>query len=271
MNTEKTDQKNLLREMAQVPGPVETHAATIKRISTEQFEKTNKETQSWLTENKVLREMHELAVEDYITSRHAVLSLGLFKTGLALAAQAVEKYLKCYLLAAGFSIEDSRKYNHKIQLLLEKASEITKQNDLLSYSNFCNELEKWYNSRYPDTDNPASQWMRSAIPEFDKFVCHLEEHIPIPNTITHLKYGGGEMGHGWSSIFVRLFEATFSQHRDAILNENIILIPRLNEFERRYFSDRLSATIPSNTLNESLEHSRRVQAVIRKHEKTDLP
>ena len=267
MNTEKTDQMDLLREMTQVRGPVETHEVTAKRISTEQFKNTNKATRVWLSENKVPCEMHELAVEDYITSRHAILDLGLFKTGLALAAQAIEKYLKCYLLAAGFTVEDTRKYNHKIQSLLEKAHETTKQNDLLSYSSFCKELEKWYNSRYPDSDNPASQWMRSAIPEFDKFVCYLEEHMPIPNAITHLKYGGGEMGHNWSSIFVRLFEATSSQHRAALLNENAVLISRLSEFEKRYFADRLAAVIPSSTLNESLEHSSRVQAVIRKYEK----
>lgn len=268
MNMEKTDQMDLLREMMQeVSGSVETHEEWAKRISTEQFKNTDKATRLWLSENKELCEMHELAVEDYITSRHAVLDLGLFKTGLALAAQTIERFLKCYLLAARFTIKNTRKYNHKIQSLLEKAHETTKQDDLLSYSNFCQELEKWYNSRYPDSYNPASQWTRSAIPKFDNFVCHLEEHMPMPKAITHLKYGGGEMGDDWSSIFVRLFKATSSQHRAALLNENTVLISRLSELEKRYLADRLAAAIPSSTLNESLEHFSRVQAVIRKYKK----
>lgn len=211
MSADKTDEMDLLREMVQVRGPVETQEETHKRISTDHFKRTNKDTHLWLSENKTLCEMHDIAVEDYITSRHAVLELGLFKTELALSAQAVEKFLKCYLLAAGLPLIEIRKtYNHDIQSLLTKAHETSQQKDLLNYSNFCNDLEKWYNSRYPDSRDPASQWMRNAIPELDKFVCYLEEHMPLPPAITHLKFGGGEMGHQWSSVFVRLFGATSS-------------------------------------------------------------
>lgn len=267
MSPDKTDEMDLLREMVQVRGPVETQEETHKRISTDHFKTTNKDTRLWLSENKALCEMHDIAVEDYIVSRHAVLELGLFRSGLALAAQAVEKFLKCYLLAADLPLEDIRKtYNHDIQSLLKKAHETSQQKDLLIYSNFCNDLVKWYNSRYPESRDPASQWMRNAIPELDKFVCYLEEHMPIPPAITHLKNGGGEMGHQWSSIFVRLFAATFSQHRAALLNENAVLLSRLNELEKQFLANRLAAVIPASTLDESMEHSDRVQAVIRKHE-----
>jgi HEPN domain len=267
MDTEKSDQMDMLREMAQVSRPVEAQEEWVKRVSTEEFKNTNKATRVWVSENKALREMHEIAVEDYVTSRHAVLDLGLLRTGLALAAQAIEKFLKCYLLASGLTIEDTRKYNHKIHSLLEKAHEISAQKELLNYSGFCKELEKWYNSRYPDSLNPASQWMRNAVPEFDKFVCYLEEYIPIPSVVTHLRYGGGEMGHDWSSIFVRLFDATSSQHRAALLNENIVLISRLGELEKKFSTNRLAAAMPATTLKESMEHSNKVQAVIRKYEK----
>jgi hypothetical protein len=267
MDTEKSDQMDLLREIAQVSGSVETQEDWVKRVSTEEFKGTNKATRVWVSENKALLEMHEIAIEDYVTSRHAVLDLGLLRTGLTLAAQAIEKLLKCYLLAAGLTVEDIwKKYGHKIQSLLEKAHETSSQKDLLSYSSFCKELEKWYNSRYPDSSNPASQWMRSAIPDFDKFVCYLEEHMPIPPEVTHLKFGGGEMGHQWSSVFVRLFDATSSQHRAALLNENTVLISRLCELEKKFFTNRLAAAMPASTLKESMEHSSRVQAVIQKYE-----
>jgi hypothetical protein len=266
MDTEKSDQMDMLREMSQVSGPVETQEEWGKRVSTEEFKSINKATRVWVSENEALQEMHEIAAEDYVTSRHAVLDLGLLRTGLALAAQAIEKFLKCYLLASGLTIEDTRKYSHKIHSLLEKAYETSAQKELLNYSGFCKELEKWYNSRYPDSLNPASQWMRSAIPEFDKFVCYLEEYMPIPPAVMHIKYGGGEMGNEWSSIFVRLFVATSSQHRAALLNENTVLISRLRELEKRFFTNRLAAAMPATTLKESMEHSNRVQAVVRKYE-----
>lgn len=258
---------DLLREMAQVSGPIGTQEEWVKRVSTEEFKNTYKATRVWVSENKPLQEMHEIAVEDYITSRHTVLDLGLLRTGLSLAAQAVEKFLKCYLLACGLTTEDIRKnYGHEIRSLLEKAHKTSSQHELRNYFGFCEELEKWYNSRYPDSLNPASRWMRSAIPEFDKFVCYLEEYMPIPPAVTHLKFGGGEMGHEWSSIFVRLFDATSSQHRAALLNENTVLISRLGELEKRFFANRLAAAMPATTLKESMEHSNRVQAVIRKYE-----
>jgi len=266
MDTEKLDQMDMLREMAQVSGPIETQEEWLKRVSTEEFKSTNQATKVWVSENQTLREMHEIAVEDYVTSRHAILDLGLLRTGLALAAQAIEKFLKCYLLASGLTIEDARKYNHKINALLEKAYDTSAQRELLNYSAFCKELEKWYNSRYPDSLNHASQWMRSAVPEFDKFACYLEECMPIPSTVMHLKYGGGEMGIEWSSIFVRLFGATSSQHRAALLNENTVLTSRLNELEKKFLLNRLTAAMPAITLKESMEHSNRVQAVIRKYE-----
>ncbi len=258
---------DLLHEMTLIKGPIETQEETIKRISTDVFKSTIKDTQLGVSKNKALREMHEIAVEDYIASRHAVLELGLLRNGLALAAQAIEKFLKCYLLASGFAIKNTRKFSHKIHSLLKKAHEISKQNDLLKYSSFCKELEKWFNSRYPDSVNPASKWMRGAIPEFDEFVCYLEENMPLPVSIKHLKYGGGELGHQWSSIFVRLYAAAFSQQRVALLNENAVLMSRLNELEKRFLANRLAAVIPSSTLNESVEYTDRVQAVIRKYEK----
>jgi HEPN domain-containing protein len=259
---------DILRELAQVEGPVETREEASKRISTDQFNMVQKDTVTWLAENRKLCQMHEIAVEDYIVSRYAVLALGLFRTGLALAAQTVEKFLKCYLLAIGVPMEEVRKYRHKISLLLKKASDVSQKDQLLRYLDFCEDLEKWYNSRYPDSANSASHWARNAIPEFDRLVCYLEENIPMPETIIHLKYSGGESGHQWSSIFVRLFGDSFSQHRTALLFENTVLASQLNDLEENFLKYRLASIIPCNTLQESREHMNRIESVIRKYQES---
>ncbi|NNE94163.1 MAG: HEPN domain-containing protein [Verrucomicrobiales bacterium] len=257
-----TKQMDLLERLARVDGPIETQTETANRISDPNFVRTNRETRLWLSHNGDLRAMHEIAVEDYVTSRHAILDLGILRTGLALAAQSIEKFLKSYLLASGLTIGETRQHSHRIVDLLEKAHERTGQDHLLDYSGFCENLQKWYNSRYPDSNDPALRWMRNAVPEFDRFVCFLEEHIPLPTDIEHLKFGGGDLGHSWSSIFVRLFGDTFSQHRAALLSENGALITRIAEFETRFLSDRLAAGLPATTLRESREHSQRVEAII---------
>lgn len=255
----------MLHEMSNVHKPVESEEERIRRISTDEFQETYQITCSWISSHMDLQQMHEVAVEDYIASRHAVLELGLLHTGLSLAAQAVEKFLKCYLLSCGLPIQEVRKRNHKLQNLLNDASNSSGQTILLSYKTFCEDLEKLYNSRYPDSSNPATQWMRDSVHELDRMVCYLEENLPIPIEVMHLKYGGGNMGHEWSSIFVRLFSETSSQHMPALFRENEVLISRFNELQEKFLKHRLASMIPANTLIEGMDNRKRMQEVIRKY------
>lgn len=259
---------DLFRDLSQVTKAIETNEEMAIRISDKDFIRIHDVTESWLFKNKKLCEMHNIAVEDYIVSRYAVLNLGLMRTGLSLAAQAIEKFLKCYLLAAGISMEETRKYSHKIMSIMRKVQEIYKKDELINFQQFCENLEKWYNSRYPDSSDPALQWMRGAIPDLDNFVNYLEENILLPEEIIHLKYAGGEMGNQWGSIFVRLFAGIYSQHRDALLIENIALSYRLNELQEKFFENRLAAVMPSKTLSETKEEIKRVEIVLYKHRET---
>ena len=61
----------------------------------------------------------EAATDDYVSCRCCLIN-GLF-TGLILGAQAVEKYLKAFVLFQDPSI-DVRSYNHQIKALISLAS-----------------------------------------------------------------------------------------------------------------------------------------------------
>lgn len=265
MNMDNKNQLDILQELMQVEGPVETRENQQKRISSKKFQNVKKTTSLWIAKNKILCEMHENAVNDYVISRNAIMQLGILTNGLSLAAQSVEKYLKCYLLACGLTMKEIRKFSHNIQSLLENASKISKQKELMQFMEFSKKLEKWYNSRYPDTDDPAFSWGRNETRELDRFIYHMEDNIPIPKKTSHIKYGGGEMGHEWSSIFVRLFDNRAWMEKDSILYENEVLAPIQVDLETKYLECRLLALMPSTTQIESAIHQKRIDFVMNKY------
>lgn len=253
----------MLNELNAVGGPVESHEDWEKRTGDDGFRNRCKIAQEWSVQNSDLCRMHEIAIDDYIAGRHAVLQLGLFNAGFALCAQAVEKLLKCYLLLAGQSLVQVKKYWHNIVDLLGEAHTTSGQQDLKKFGPFCRDLETWYSGRYPGGGNIAL--MRSSIRSLDSLVCHLEEFMPLPKEVDHLRYGGGEHGHQWFSIFVRLFSAAARQHKLALLQENEYLSQRLTELEQRFKANRLLAILPAATEAEFAQHQRRVAAVERKY------
>ena len=258
--------RQMLSELMQIRGPIETREETLKRTSTEEFRAVHLATSAWYSTHMELVELHELAIEDYAASRNSVLALGLLHTGLVLAAQSIEKLLKCFLLAAGSTTSDTRRETHRITDLARKVHEQCGDDKILSYMRFSEDLEKWYNARYVDAHNRASGWSRSAIEKLDTLVLHLEEDMPMPPAVGHLKYGGGEMGHQWSSVFVRLFAVSFGQHRIALLMENPSLASRLEELEQAFLSRRLAAVLPAVTALENLEYNERTDAIMRKYQ-----
>jgi len=238
----------------------ETFQQSHARMQDTAFIACSHETDQWLAANPQLREMHELAVEDYITARHAIGELGLFRSGLPLAAQAVEKLLKCHLLAYGVPLSKVGSYGHKLPKLLLAVSKLGTP-ELGDHIDFCKQLESWYFTRYPEESPKAMEWMRSAVVPLDKLVISLDEKIPMPKIVEHLKYGGGISGHAWRSTFVRIFVATSSQHVSALVKENLQLQPRLPELQKRFNECRRMCAIPAMTLEESQEHIRQMEAL----------
>ena len=192
--------------------------------------------------NLALRQLHEIAIEDYITGRSAVLHLGLSKTGLALAAQAVEKLCKCYLILAG---KEARSHGHEVDKLL--AAVISLGHDHLKrHTAHCDRLKRWYAARYHDSVNKANSWGVADVAPLDELVYELEEGMPLPESVAHLKYGGGPSGMLWDSIFVRMFEATSQQHWHALLDRNEPLTRNSAALNERFLANR-SKVMPAET------------------------
>lgn len=210
--------------------------------------------QDWIEKNAHVTAMHEIAVEDYIAARHSVLALGLFTVGFALAAQAIEKLLKCYLMLGGAQLADMKKQLHKLDSLLSAAAEdnpslLARQ---VEFGGFCSKLQAWYQSRYPFAPGSASEWMRADISCVDDMVVYLEEEMPLPANVASLKYSGGNQGLQWNSVFVRLFSALSQQHREALLSENAALEGRELELRERFLDSRKACLHQAQTAEESL-------------------
>jgi hypothetical protein len=140
--------------------------------------------------------MHEIAIEDYIGARHSVLQLGLFTVGFALAAQAIEKLLKCYLMLDGAQLADMKKHSHNLDALVNAAASNSPalQAKKAGFANLCAKLQAWYQSRYPVGPGSASEWMRADIAPIDGMVVYLEEHMPLPEAVAPLVFAGGNSG-----------------------------------------------------------------------------
>lgn len=208
--------------------------------------------QAWVAKNEQVRAMHEIAIEDYIAARHSVLQLGLFTVGFALAAQAIEKLLKCYLMLHGAKLVDMKKHLHNLDALLNVAASNSPalQAKKAEFANLCKKLQAWYQSRYPFAPGAASEWMRADITPIDGMVVYLEEHMPLPEAVAPLVFAGGELGTQWNSIFVRLFSVTSGQHRHALVEENAALSGREQELHEKFVVARESSLLKAKTAHE---------------------
>lgn len=242
------------KAMSDAGGPVDSAEEMKRKFSDPDLVEKDKKVRAWGESNRDLRELHNSAVEEYVISRNAVLQLGLLHSGLAIAAQAVEKELKCWLLASGVQITDVRRFNHRVSNLAAEVIQVTGDLELPKFSNFFAELERWYNARYPDSYDKASRWARKEILELDELFGHLEFEFPLPQEVSHLKFGGGSWSGDWLSIFVRMFSVYHGQHRTALLYENAYLESRINDIWARFLNDRKNSFFPIATAAEEAAH-----------------
>lgn len=218
------------------------------------------EIQEWVDNNAQLRAMHEIAIEDYIAARYSVLGLGLFTVGFALAAQSIEKLLKCYLMLGGAQLADMKNFSHKLESLFHAAVSCNAalQARQVAFGSLCSKLHAWYQSRYPCAPNSASEWVRADFAQVDEMVVYLEEHMPLPTPVISLLYAGGSNGFQWNSIFVRLFHVLSDQHRHALLLENAELQGRLPQLFERFLEARKTYLLPAQTAQESAQRHQQI-------------
>jgi HEPN domain-containing protein len=233
--------------------PLETLEEQHRRLQTDQVQSAARAVDDWWSKNKKACDFHSLAVEDYILARAGGLHFGLLHSSLATAAQAVEKYLKAYLIALG----QPHKYKHDIPKLLAAVERNCPTLDLTSYREFAGSLKRWYEWKYPDAQEAQKSWYRDAVHQLDSLVYLLEENFPMSPEVSHLKYGGGNLGIQWTSIFVRMFASSYAQHRHALLLGNNILEPKASALWARFADARMLAPMPATTREEEEAHRAR--------------
>ncbi len=148
------------KAMSDAGGPVDSAEEMKRKFSDPDLAEKDKRVRAWRESNRDLRELHNSAVEEYVIARNAVLQLGLLHSGLAIAGQAVEKELKCWLLASGVPIASVRKFSHRVSALAAKVIQVTGDRELPKFSDFFAELEKWYNARSVSDLAQVSRWIR---------------------------------------------------------------------------------------------------------------
>ena len=141
------------------------------------------------------------ATDDYIASRCCLLN-GMFP-GLRLGAEAVEKFLKGFVLFDNPSLDVENMYNHRIWAIAEDASKVEPSFAPAKLNYVLKRLETHYQNRYPYDDNAAIIRKRPKKPRpkptrsmstgehagLDDLVLYICECLPIPETPKLRLYG----------------------------------------------------------------------------------
>jgi HEPN domain-containing protein len=126
------------------------------------------------------------ATDDYVACRCCLLN-GLFP-GLRLGAEAVEKYLKAFVLFANRSL-DVKKYNHRIKDLASEASHLTPGFNPVQFAQVIDRLETHYRNRYPNVPAFKRDASTGELTGIDEFVLHICDSFPIPEVPKFRDYG----------------------------------------------------------------------------------
>jgi hypothetical protein len=108
--------------------------------------------------------------------------------GLRLGAEAIEKYLKAFILY-GDASQDVRKYNHRIKDLAQVASRLELRFNASQFSPFIDRLETHYHQRYPDVHDFKRDASTGELVGIDELVLHICECLPIPEMPKLRDYG----------------------------------------------------------------------------------
>jgi len=139
--------------------------------------------------NRTHRDAVEFAIaatDDYVACRCCLLN-GLFPS-LRLGAEAVEKYLKAFVLYGDSSL-DIRKYNHRIKDLASVASNLEPGFNAVQFGQVIDRLETHYRHRYPNVPDFRRDASTAELVGIDEVVLHICESLPIPEVPKFRNYG----------------------------------------------------------------------------------
>ena len=127
------------------------------------------------------------ATDDYVACRCCLLN-GLFP-GLRLGAEALEKYLKAFVLYGDPSL-DVRKHNHRIRDLASVASNLVPRFNAVQFRQVIDRLETHYRRRgYPNVRDFGRDASTAELVGIDEVVLHVCERLPIPEVPKFRNYG----------------------------------------------------------------------------------
>jgi HEPN domain-containing protein len=129
------------------------------------------------TNSKATSLLHTAAV-DYASARCLLLN-GLVSGGLAMGAQAIEKFLKAHILLKN-SAADVRKLKHTLPDLLNEADQLSPGLGLSKYSALMDRFWRHYQHRYPDNANASTSMTSEEIFELDEFIMFLNDNMACP-------------------------------------------------------------------------------------------
>lgn len=165
------------------------------------------------------------AANDYAAARCLCLS-GFFE-GLVLGAQAIEKFLKAYLLLAD-PIRPVRKLSHGLSGLL---GEVEKLHPALGLGRFSSTVQKFrghYQTRYPDNADASKSMTTADLRELDELVIFLNENLPCPKNV---KYRTGL----YSMVTMALnLKGTITPYERWIKAQNLALGPLMPRIYQDY-------------------------------------
>jgi hypothetical protein len=165
------------------------------------------------------------ATDDYAASR--CLLLNLMFPGLPLGAQAVEKYLKGYLLLADPK-RDVRALGHTLLSLIKEVDAIAPRLDMIRFARLAEKFTRHYRSRYPDNPEALTAKTTADRAELDDFVIFINENLPCP--ITH-RYRSGLYAAVTGSLG---FAARVTPNEHWIKLDNRALAPLLPQIVENY-------------------------------------
>ncbi|WGJ16161.1 hypothetical protein QEV83_07930 [Methylocapsa sp. D3K7] len=166
-----------------------------------------------------------VAAQDYAAARCLLLN-GLF-AGHVLGAQAIEKFLKGYLLFKNPKCP-VRKLSHSLPKLLASVGECFPHLQLAGFAPLAEKFMNHYETRYPDNPDASQSMTTADLLELDTFIIFLSENIPCAR---HVKYQTGIYPF---ISFSTGYQSTVSPWEYWIKNANQALAPLLPHIKMEY-------------------------------------
>ena len=134
--------------------------------------------QQFCIQNSKATTLLHTAAHDYAAARCLLLN-GLVSGGLVMGAQAIEKFLKSYLLLKN-PAKDIRELQHSLTDLLNEAHQLSPGLGLSKYSTTMVRYEDYYRNRYPDNNVALAGMSSEEIFELDEFIMFLNDNLSLP-------------------------------------------------------------------------------------------